>query len=58
MECLTVKGHNVTDWFEFMFKSGLVLLGLDIVNTNMVNIYYRFKVQQEERELGMSFERT
>ena len=55
---MTVKGHNVTDWFEFMFKSGLVLLGLDIVNTNMVNIYYRFKVQQEERELGMSFERT
>ena len=54
VECLNRAGLNVTDRFEFMFKSGLVLLGADIVNTNMFNIYYRFKVQQEERELGMS----
>ena len=45
VECLNRAGLNVTDRFEFMFKSGLILLGADIVNTNMFNIYLRFKVQ-------------
>ena len=57
-DCLTKNGTNITTWFEFMFRSGLVLLGLEIVNSNFCNIYYRFKIQLEERELGLSCKST
>ena len=51
-------GVNVTGRFQFMFISGLCLLAADMVNTNLINIYYRFKVQAEEREFGMVTEKT
>jgi len=51
--CLSKNGHNITLRFEFSFKLGMLVLFIDSVNTSIVEIYYRFRVQYEENLNGV-----
>ena len=42
--CTTRSGFEVTKSFEFAFQIGLIVLAVDGLNTNVVNIFLRFKV--------------
>ena len=48
-ECLTRGGRNITDNFELAFLLGFIILAADFINSSFMTIYYRYKVQQEER---------
>ena len=42
--CLTKESYNITDEFELAFYGGLTVVIADVINTNLVEIYYRFQV--------------
>ena len=40
--CATRSGRNITEKFEFAFQIGFSILVIDVINTNLINIYLRF----------------
>lgn len=48
--CLTKSGQNITLRFELSFKLGLIVIFLDSLNSSVVEIYLRSRVQFEERD--------
>ena len=46
--CLMKTGENITRRYQIMFAVGLALLGAEMINTNICNIYYRYKAQIED----------
>jgi len=50
--CLSKSGRNITDGFELAFIIGLFVLLGDFINSNVLEILFRFKQEREEREFG------
>ena len=47
--CIT-RGSNTTDQFKFAFSSGCIVLIAESLNSNVICIYFRYKVKNEESE--------
>ena len=43
--CLTKSSNNITDSFHLAFMLGFVVLLLDFINSGILIIYFRFRVQ-------------
>ena len=51
--CYTRSGFNITTRFELAFKVGLFVLILEVINSNILGIYFRAKAQREEDKCGV-----
>ena len=52
--CLSQSSRNITDTFELSFLLGLVISIIDLLNTNLIEIIFSFKVESEEVNYGRS----
>ena len=56
--CFTKTSRNITDRFEFAFQLGFAVHVADFLNTNLVGIYLRAKMAEEEKRYGYSKDST
>ena len=56
--CYTKTSRNITDRFEFAFQVGFAVHIADFMNTNLVGIYLKSRMAQEERSFGFSKDST
>ena len=49
ISCRTQSGYNVTDHFDLLFALGIVVLSVDALNSAIPCIYFRAKMQMQER---------
>ena len=56
--CFTKTSSNITDRFEFAFQIGFTVHVADFLNTNLVGIYLRAKMAEEEKRYGYSKDST
>ena len=51
--CLTRHGHNITNGFVNAYGVGLTVIIVDTLNSNVMGIYFRHRVQNEESTFGL-----
>ena len=56
--CYTKTSKNITDRFEFAFQAGFAVHVGDFLNTNLVGIYLRARMADEEKRFGYSKDST
>ena len=56
--CNTRTSRNITDRFEFAFQVGFAVHVADFLNTNLVGIYLRARMVEEEKHYGYSKDST
>ena len=52
--CLSGTSKNITDQFELAFLLGFIVVIVDFVNSGMLTVYFRFKIEKDMRQFGQT----